>query len=481
MRGSIGVLLIILSTLLVAVVLPSLAEVPPPPVNQLIGIDGSFSTEPTEAYCRNCHDSGSSDRHHLLMNTVVPDPTVAPFGTPGSTYQCLSCHAQDTSSGTIVFVVERDCINCHFDVPNPGTSTPHHTTVDAQERHCSVCHGSVVQDYDDDHYVPDYDISNVTPDPVCKTWDGPKCVSGGCYVCHTEDATAVPAILSYSDTHHAVQFNCNLCHSMHGNIRDCESCHGPDSLHNIQADSDNAANIGLIVPGEEDFGWGHIGNGWDCFGCHESFSQSNVNLSAGSFSVSSTPQTQATIPSISSLSTNLMLPSQSDPLEVFGVGFVNQTAGIVFESDVILVNENTSITLEKVSITENRITALIPTDLIAGTYDLRVIKEDKKSNKEVISVVPPIMIDAVSCSNKDKVLIVTGSGFVEKPAGTDAYIRIEENGVSLDVLSWSDSEIQASVPKCKNDSVITVISLIGSDTYSESKPPKPCRGKQCNQ
>jgi hypothetical protein len=56
-------------------------------------------------------------------------------------------------------------------------------------------------------------------------------------------------------------------------IRDCERCHGPDSLHNIQVDSTNADNIGTIVIGGEDAGYGHVGRDAgpgdsDCWGCH---------------------------------------------------------------------------------------------------------------------------------------------------------------------------------------------------------------------
>ena len=51
-------------------------------------------------------------------------------------------------------------------------------------------------------------------------------------------------------------------------IRWCENCHGPESLHNIQVDSDNLANIGTILVGGENAGWGHIGNDDDCWGCH---------------------------------------------------------------------------------------------------------------------------------------------------------------------------------------------------------------------
>ena len=88
--------------------------VPPPPVNQLIGIVDSIFQNSIEADCRICHDQGLPDRHHLLIDMIIPDPTNSPFGIPGSPYGCLSCHAEDISSGIIVFLVERDCLVCHI-------------------------------------------------------------------------------------------------------------------------------------------------------------------------------------------------------------------------------------------------------------------------------------------------------------------------------------------------------------------------------
>jgi len=457
--------------------------VPPPPVNQLIGIVDTIRENPVEADCRACHDSGLSDRHHLLYGMIIPDPTNAPFGTPGYPYGCLSCHAEDSSSGVIVFLVERDCLACHQYNPAYKLATWHHVTDDAAERHCSKCHGNVVQDFDDDHYIPDYDISNVTPDSVCKTWDGPICVSGGCYVCHTEDPTFVPEIAGYSELHHKAYFNCNLCHTMHGNIRDCESCHSVDSLHNIQADSDNPANIGTIIPGEEDLGWGHIGNGWDCFGCHESFNDASVSGNAGMFSASSTPQTGATIPYMYGMDTYSVTAGQDTVLNISGSGLINETGGVTYLAEVVVENGVDTLTLEQNSITVNSIGVTVPSTLPVGLYDIRIRKDDKLSNKDIFAVIPEVIISDVSCNRKKGVLMVNGSGFGEKPAGTDDYINVQVNGQLVDITFWTDTMITASVSGCRNDAEITVNALMGSATSGTSgggKPDKPCKGKKCN-
>ena len=79
---------------------------------------------------------------------------------------------------------------------------------------------------------------------------------------------------------------------------------------------------------------------------------------------------------------------------------------------------------------------------------------------------------------------ITGSGFGDKPAGTDAYINAQVNGEAADILSWSDTLITASIASCRTIDEITVTALTGSASTGNStggKPPKPCRGKHCIQ
>jgi len=75
-------------------------------VHDSSGTDGLL----VETDCRACH---GSDRHHLLYNSVIPNTTDASYGTPGELYDCLSCHAVDSSSGTTRFLTESDCRACH--------------------------------------------------------------------------------------------------------------------------------------------------------------------------------------------------------------------------------------------------------------------------------------------------------------------------------------------------------------------------------
>ena len=74
--------------------------------------------------------------------------------------------------------------------------------------------------------------------------------AGACNYCHDDGTSCTDSILveTTMDTHHNVGFGtdatkCSWCHDFglpfNEQIRVCENCHGRDSLHNIQLDSDN--------------------------------------------------------------------------------------------------------------------------------------------------------------------------------------------------------------------------------------------------
>lgn len=86
--------------------------------------------------CAVCHSNESPtgdpadpntnvNKHHLIIGEPIPEGTVAPFGVPGQTYFCNSCHefVLNPSTGAFELQVPRNCEDCHdnfFDSP-PGT------------------------------------------------------------------------------------------------------------------------------------------------------------------------------------------------------------------------------------------------------------------------------------------------------------------------------------------------------------------------
>ena len=563
------IILVLISVLALAFALPALADIPPPPVNQTIGVPDGIFNDLVEAECRFCHEdpdivSGDAhipDRHHLLYGssiqtgecslnnnsclsdadcasnicsrstlpqvtcvvdedcplfefgetcgetclgeTVAPDIDSDQNGTPDSIYQCLNCHIEDTTGGIIQLLVERDCMECHVQVP--GESSVHHLTPTAQGTDspigdpnvgdCTPCHGTLVDDAGDGHVIPVYEPSVVTPStrggegaPDNSYGNG----AGACNYCHDQD-TLPPAdpieIYANSDTHHNAgvhkdetgftdQLKCSWCHGILPDVLDiriCENCHGYESLHNIAIDSDMGCLFGdpscEVLIGGEAAGFSHVGNDSDCWGCH-GFLQASAS-GAG-------PAT----PFIGGTDVLSLTAGTDRAVTLTGSALTNFAGTFQWTSDIIMTAADGSITtLTPDSISSNQLKVTVPGTTAPGNYALRAVKGAyASSNPVVIAVVPEVVIASVNCNRKKGVLSMSGSGFGEKPAGTDDYINAQVNGQSVVITSWSDNRITAAVSSCQNNATITVNTLMGSTTSSGNvtgKPDKPCKGKKC--
>ena len=489
------------------------ALVPPPPVNQLLGTLDTEYPNLVEQDCRYCHehpetfpveDETIPNRHHLLVGrpippgTEVPNPDSDGDGVPDTKYDCLTCHdlVWDEPTGTYVFADFRDCMtsDCHF--RPEGEPSVHHVTEAAQNTNCDFCHGSVVDNPNDGHYIPSGELPPDLPSIECKLWEGEPgasaCLAGGCLACHDEDPTADPPIAGYGDVHHFQNFSCDVCHQVHFglNFRDCEGCHGIDSLHSIQADSNGD---GVIIPGGEDPGWGHIGNEIDCEGCHYVPAPVATTLSVAATAAATTPAAPLsgpTVPYISSLSATYVTAGESTVLTIGGVSFLNtmtdpSTGDVVtFTSDVTLDGDSVSLRLTPDALTESQILVTIPATLPIGNYDLRVVKDDKQSNKTSLSIIPGVVINNLKL--KRGVLTITGSGFgeilINVESALGVYILDRQGAVKckVDLISWNDAEIVAQAQCTNKSDTVRVASLFGSAEASlgdKSRGGKP-RGKK---
>lgn len=233
---------------------PSVDAETPPPVRQDLGLFDAVFNDLDEAGCRVCHGDNVRNLHHTLVG--------------GEGLKCSDCHAPERVAQG-VFVV--GCLECHEQ--QPGVASVHHLADSALAGDCVACHGSMVQNKDDGHYVPSYAASMVTPLPSSGTGTNGR---GSCRFCHdwgTDFASGAP-ISSNMETHHGTGFDarsggCYWCHNPLAEpalaIRACEQCHAPLSIHNIQADTNGD---GIITPGGEAPYFGHIGSNEDCLGCH---------------------------------------------------------------------------------------------------------------------------------------------------------------------------------------------------------------------
>ncbi len=409
----------------------AIADVPPPPANQALGLFDAtidFTTPDVDReFCQQCHVGSQVERHHALV-------------TP--TFGCFECHS--ITDGT--FDEFRECTACH-------ESSPHHTTAAALARHCSDCHGSFVADFDDGHYIPSYTPTSFTPlpggvelDPV----NNPDRFAGGCKSCHMADEAQ--GIAGNADTHHGTGLTgCTWCHdfTLEGNqmIRKCEDCHDVGSLHNIQADSNND---GVITPGTELSGYGHIGNNPDCYGCHVSTF----------FAFQSTTVAEPTIPSVTSLSASVLLAGQPATLKVTGDSFVNTSAGETFTPVVeITRGDDVVILYPEPSFTAKELMLPIPSTLETGNYELRVKKNEFLSNKMTLTVAAPIQINSAQIDKNH--VVVTGSEFGSQPG--EALLGITPGKI----LSWSDSQVVTSMPEASAGQSLTLVTATGAVANTE--------------
>lgn len=460
MKKTVLALLFMLIPPLLAFTLPATAA--PPPTNQYLGVYDTDFGYLTRIKCLECHNSDQIlvQRHHALLNNVAPSKT----------YQCLTCHSLTfDGSGGYTFEDFRTCENCH-------TTSPHHTTPAATERHCNVCHGSFVDNFDDGHYIPTYPKSSVTPETYGTVFinssTGKTTVSGGCGACHQPDPAAIDPftgtlrpILGTRQTHHSTKLQCSLCHNIHGalmEIRQCESCHGIKSLHNIQKDSPAGLNPGTIVPGEEEPGWGHVGSNQDCNGCH-----------LKTFSGASIGPASATVPAITSLSRATLHSGRSSTLTITGAGFVNSSPNETFTPTVVIGSEPNLISLQPTAFTESTLQVAIP-PLEPGNYDLRVVKIDKQSNRARITAVP--FLSATKAVITTNAVTISGSGFRTPPpfdykSGLGVFI----NNSEARIVSWGDNKIVAAFRGVKAGDTVVIKSLNGTVSITATAAVKKTR------
>lgn len=445
------------------------AVVPPPPANQHIGTDDRTFTYITENTCRSCHTSGVPESHHLISDK-----------------SCSSCHPMNWGKMTMV----RDCKQCHGTKFN-GVSVriPHHETKNAQDRHCSFCHGNVIDDFDDDLYIPTYDISFTTPSTTFKVISDAGEKFGGCEACHEKNSSL--NIFSNNETHHSLGslsgFNpadnsrCAICHKDgSGNyndpdsIRYCEKCHTVRTLHNIQHDFVNTSGAS---------GHGHIGSAWDCDKCHTLWIEENAR-----------PAIDTIIPVIDNISMSKIYVGSSTSLKINGDNFYETIDNKTYSSVVVLVNRpgNNITILTPSSMTNTQIIVTIPS-MSKGGYGIYVLKNGYVKSKKLPMVsVPKVIVSSAVKSGRTGVDI-KGSGFGYYESLYNNSVNVTITGVDrkgktvlrkVRIDSWSDTTISVSSTDATIGDTLTVNSVFGDNStkITESEPtqtstptPKPTR------
>jgi len=472
---------------------------PPPPVDQSLGIPDTIFSQMDEADCRVCHgdnppagvpvetDHSLPDRHHLLIGTAVPSPTAAPNPTVGDgIYQCLTCHTMvyNSTTGTFGFANYRDCMLCHA---STSAGTVHHVGATAQGGNCVACHGSLVENMDDGHYMPSYDPSLVTPWPSGKeTGDGNADGQGNCNFCHNTMKLTDPAYVADSAdppptvvdlvsgvtvyrnnlTHHSTGFGgdltkCEWCHGGTGamTIRTCEGCHGVTSLHSIQLGLGAATE-----PGQEGPYLGHIGDQWDCYGCH-------------GFTAASETDTYVAAPYLTSVTPSSVSVEFVGTITVTGYNFI----GSGLEAEVHLVDDQgNSVTLNSVSVANDVIEAELPPPAPyvweSGTYTLTVVKGTLVSNPIVIAVTPEPEIHTVMhvggtlFYSLEGVNLLPGSGNDGAKIGTQVTVSDGVTTYNCEIVTGSDSKLFV---KCGGEGpIVKATTIFGNQASAFSRLQK---------
>ena len=509
-----GILGLVLSSHLLAAM--------PPPVNQEIGFFETRFNNLTTPECRACHNQNPPDgipvdptylpdRHHLLVGTTINPPTVVPYPdsdgdlVADTTYQCLNCHSMTFDGFTWVMDQNfRDCMDCHQQLGGDHHgSSPHHNTPLAQAdldndgirdtnadgdpvTYCSECHGSLVNDLGDGHFIPTYTPSLVTPWPSGKVNGDSSTVNdrgteaGNCDYCHDSGIAEDGREIVYNMlSHHGAGFfvnylgegPCYWCHIAEGEdeatkIRKCEGCHGPESLHNIQVDSDGDSNIN---PGAEQPFYGHIGSNDDCWGCH---GYTSTAVAA--------PYSGPTVPSVESFSRMAVNEGEDTLLVINGLGFTNTVEGptglITLTSIVTLEAEDGTITtLAPDTINQSLIEVTIPSSMNAGIYALRVEKNNKYSNKETLLIKPRTVVRMAICRGTG--ISITGENFSQYLDAVDsgtslAAVDALNNPVDCTVRSWKNNKITATCNTCPSS---VAVDSIWGESIKRSRKMRPRR------
>ncbi len=505
--------------LLVSTSITAWGDIPPPPVNQNLGIPDTQFNLLYKEVCWRCHKPAAlgfgsppvgvpvkttylPDRHHQHVNTAIAGgPEQPPFmdangdGIEDTTYTCLNCHelGQNSTTNTLELVQSfRDCLFCH--IVDGGERTVHHDTPLAKEAKCGTCHGSLIRSLDAGMPPPSYQPSIITPWRSNKPNGDSSLTSsagthpGNCNYCHnTRDGSTigtpdVPSgfgsitVFTNKQNHHGTGVPtitgsskgspCKWCHNidqpLEEGIRGCQRCHDIESLHNIEYDADGDG----IVPGAETAFNGHIGNTDNCWGCHGNDRQV-ASLAAGfSPATATTPQLDGT---------NLSTWEQGTTFELTlaGSGFINQGGllnELTFRPTVQLTDSagnTTVLTPNAESVSSVQVT--IPATLPADNYRVQIKKDTALSNPLVISVTPALSIRSAICYSRFNLVILTGTGLSQFLPGKNTGTGITGDGVeAFRVFRWKNGMIAAMFTTCPTEVEVTNVfdtSIINPRVY----------------
>ena len=198
-------------------------------------------------------------------------------------------------------------------------------------------------------------------------------------------------------------------------IRDCENCHGPVSLHNIQADSPNTiiwvtSSWAARTPDSATWVETPVPEDSDCWGCHGFLPPTvSMEIAAGG------PGTGAIVPTVYFCEPAALTAGDETTIVVAGSAFTNTSGATLYSSNVSLTASDGSVRfLTPDTVGENTLEVTVTDDIAPGNYTLRVEKTGRPgktaaSNPVSITIQPPVYIAEASCP--ETTVTITGGGF----------------------------------------------------------------------
>jgi hypothetical protein len=210
-------------------------------------------------------------------------------------------------------------------------------------------------------------------------------------------------------------------------------------------------------PNEENPGWSHVGHNDDCWGCHGF-------ASAGAASV-----TGPTIPQIDGADITNAPAGKDTQITLTGTNLQNTIGDTTWTCNVSLTDSiGNVVEVTPDSVSADSLTFTVSGALAPGNYDVRCVKGEKISNQIPLTLYPDAVITNMSCDSK-RVLTITGQYFGDRPAGAEEHIKVDVDGVTATVRSWTDNQIQVYVPDCRARFTAVVETLFDSEGQLCSK------------
>jgi hypothetical protein len=188
------------------------------------------------------------------------------------------------------------------------------------------------------------------------------------------------------------------------------------------------------------------------------------------------PDAGPVVPSVHAADLRVIDAGADTLVTLTGAAFRNIAGVNEYVSDVALTAaDGSSLVLTPDLVDQGSLRVTIPGEIAPGNYDLRAVKQDAAgddvaSNPAVISIKPQVTIEKAAKGADNGTVMIQGSGFGGYAAGSGTSVvgTVARNNkvktVEAEIVSWSDTQIEADFGGVTVPDDVTVTSVFGVDT-----------------